>query len=125
MNRVTKVIRPVLLCSLVALSGCFSLSRNAPPQQYYVLGSGAGAAAALDAGTEPNGVPVGIRATRLADYLATPFIVVRRGTSRIEFSEFDRWGEDLARAVNRSLAGHMAARDPSRQVEVAPWPMGS
>jgi hypothetical protein len=36
----TRMIRLLLLSSLLALAGCFSLSREAPAQKYYVLGAG-------------------------------------------------------------------------------------
>lgn len=120
----THTMRPILmLAALLALPGCFSLSRGAPPQQYYVLRGPSQSAL-------PVGVPVaaadaiaiGMRPPRLAEYLATPFIVVRLAPNRVTFSEFDRWGEDLARAIHVSVAGHIEARAPDRQVEIAPWP---
>ncbi|MDT8341095.1 MAG: PqiC family protein [Longimicrobiales bacterium] len=122
-----------LACILLALPGCFSLSRGAPAQKHYVLGTGthvvpAGNEAPAETGAagSPSAIPrIGLRAPKLADYLATPSIVVRRGVHRIGFSEFDRWGEDLARGVSRSLAGHMTARLPAHRVEPAPWPPGA
>lgn len=65
-----------------------------------------------------------MRTSRLADYLATPFIAVRRGANRIEFADFDRWGEDLARGIGHTTARYIAARAPSTRVESAPWAVG-
>jgi uncharacterized lipoprotein YmbA len=119
----TMATRPILLTVLFALSGCFSLSRGAPPQQYYVLGGSRQSDGARPA-VAPVGdsVVIGLRPPLLAEYLATPFIVVRTGPNRVDFSEFDRWGEDLARAIHLSVASHMEAGAPGRRVEIAPWP---
>jgi uncharacterized lipoprotein YmbA len=70
-------------------------------------------------------VAVGLRLPRLADYLASPFVVLRRGTHRIEFSDLDRWGEDLAEGINRRLAGQMALLAPNSRFDRAPWPVGA
>jgi len=118
----------LLLFTLLPLTGCFGLGRQAPPQQHYVLGVGGPpehATLPADRPVEdPRGRFIGLRAPRLADYLATPFIVVRRGTHQVEFSEFHRWGEDLGRAINRIVAGKLAALASPHRVEAAPWPAG-
>ncbi len=114
------MIRPILLFSLLALSGCFGLSRGAPPQRYYVLGAG-GAPGGTVPEVEADGPLIGLRPPRLAEYLASPFIVVREGTHRVGFSEFDRWGEDLDGAIQSAVARHLAARPPYRRVAIAPW----
>lgn len=124
-----RAIRLVFLATLLSLTGCFSLSRHTPPQRHYVLGVGeaperaAAPADRLAAG--PDGHVVGLRPPRLADYLASPFIVVRRGAHEVEFSEYHRWGEDLGRAINRTVAGRVAARASPHRIEVAPWPAGT
>jgi uncharacterized protein len=126
MNR---TIRLVLLATLLSLAGCFSLSRQAPPQQHYVLGAGGPPEHATPPADRPvedsSGHVIGLRPPRLADYLATPFIVVRRGEHQVEFSEFHRWGEDLGRAINRTVAGRLAAPASPHRIEVAPWPAGT
>lgn len=111
----------LVLCSAVlALSGCFSLSREAPAPRHYVLGSTLEAAAVGGTGAATSAV-IGLRTPRLSDYLASPFVVVRQGTSEIGFSRFDLWGEGLAPGLARSLAGHMRALDPELRIESAPW----
>ena len=120
MHPATKTIRSVLLCALLASSGCFSLSREATSARHFVLG-GSGQTGGAAPTEESAGAFVGLRTPRIAEYLATPFIVVRHGPHRIAFSEFNRWGEDLARGINRAVAGHMAARAPFPRVETAPW----
>lgn len=125
MNAATTAVRPILLLLLLALSGCFSLSRSARVQQHYVLGAGRQTeGAALEDRSGGEAAVVGLRPPRLADYLASPFMVVRQGPHRVEFSEVDRWGEDLARGVSRTLALRMAARLPAHRVVSAPWPSG-
>jgi len=117
------VIRLFLLSSLLALAGCFSLSRDSPVQKYYVLGAEWEVASVEEAPAIADAA-IGLRSPRIAEYLATPFIVVRSGHHRIGFSQFDRWGEALAPGVNRSLAGHMRSRAPHLRVVVTPWPAG-
>ena len=62
-----------------------------------------------------------MRRLKLASYLASPFMVVRRGPNQVTFSEFRRWGEPLGAGINRVVAGMLAARG-FRDVAVAPWP---
>lgn len=124
MRTAPNVLSPIVVSALLGLSGCFSLSRNAPPVQHYVLGeSRATEMTVLPAGP-PSATIIGVRTSRLADYLATPYIVVRRGANRIEFADFDRWGEDLARGIGHTTASYIAARAPSMRVESAPWAVG-
>ncbi len=123
-----RTTRLLLLAALASTAGCFSLSRNAPPQRHYVLGSdrspqtgAATAPAVADSGAQV----IGLRRPRVADYLATPFIVVRRGAHQIELSEFHRWAEDLDQAINRSVSGFLAELAPTHRVVTAPWPGGT
>jgi hypothetical protein len=109
--------------ALISLAGCFSLGRNPPIDRQYVLGG----AVRPEAATSPSKLAdksVGIRRLQLAPYLASPFILVRRGAHRITFSEFHRWGEDLEAGISRAVAGYLAGRAPFRKVAVAPWPLG-
>jgi hypothetical protein len=124
MQTPTKVTRSIVLCMLLALPGCFSLSRGTPTYQHYVLGGDRLAEVGMSVGDSAD-IAIGLRSPRLADYLATPFVIVRQGTHRIGFSEFDRWGEDLVRGISRVLAGHLAGRAPFPRVELAPWPAGA
>lgn len=119
----SSVLRLFLFSSLLALTGCFSLSRDSPAQSYYVLGAGADTASAVEAPALSEAV-VGLRSPRISEYLTARFIVVRSGRHQIGFSQFDRWGESLAPGVNRAVAGHMRARAPQLRVEVVPWPEG-
>ena len=118
-----RTIRRILPSLLISLAGCFSLSRNPPPVQHYVLG-GAGPADVRTASRDTTDIAVGVRRLQLASFLETPFIVVRRGAQRITFSEFHRWGEDLGGGINRAVAEYLAPRAPFARLDVAPWPLG-
>lgn len=116
-----KGIRLIFLCTLFALTGCFSLGRDEPPQQHYVLG-GSQLPETEASADRLAGLAIGLRQPQLAEYLETPLIVVRQGPHQIRFSEFHRWGEELAGGVNRAVAAHLAARHPLDGIDVVPWP---
>jgi uncharacterized protein len=107
------------VAGLAAIAGC-SLSRSEPPQRHYVLG---GELLRESAPQAPAlaGLAIGVRRLRLAAYLDPRFLAVREGANRISYAEFHRWGEPLAVGINRSVAGHLAARGDFRAVDVAPW----
>ena len=127
MHSMTIATRSMFSLALIALAGCFGLNRGDPSQSHFVLGLGLEPVDAEGAGPtgEVPGIAVGLRPLRLAEYLQSPLIVVRRGAHRIEFSEFQRWGETLDQGINRTVAGYMAGREPFRSVEYAPWPIRS
>lgn len=115
--RTTKLLSSLVL---LALAGCFKLSRTSPPLQQYVL-SGARTPIAAAAAGNTAGLTIGIRRIDLAPYLATPAIVVRRGTHQIETSQFHRWGEDLGEGINHTVAAHLTNVPPVKAVDIAPW----
>jgi uncharacterized lipoprotein YmbA len=123
MRRNSGTIRRILPLVLISVMGCFSLSRNAPAPQHFVLGGSAPHDETVS--RDPDRIAVGVRRLRLAPYLATPFVVVRRGANRITFSEFQRWGEDPGVGINRAVAGYLAARAPFADLDMAPWPLGT
>lgn len=120
MRHAMRVISPF---ALLALAGCFSLGRDTPALQQYVLG-GAPPAAGAAAGNLA-GLTIGVRRLDLAPYLAVPAIVVRRGAHQIVVSEYHRWAEDPGEGINRAVAGYLAAGAPLRAVEFAPWSVRS
>jgi uncharacterized lipoprotein YmbA len=114
----------VIVPAMLATSACFSLSRDTPPLEQYVLGSTpTSAAGALS--PDPAGVTIGLRRLDLTPYLASPSIIVRRGAHQMIISEYHRWGEDPVAGINRAFAAHLAATIPVRAVDVAPWPVRS
>ncbi|MGD2071737.1 MAG: PqiC family protein [Gemmatimonadota bacterium] len=112
-------MRLLLASILLGPWGC-SLSRHAPPQQHYVLGESPRPDLPAPV-ADPGGPVIGLRPPRLAAYLDNPYIVVRRASNRVGFSEFHRWGEDLARGISRAVAGHLAPRASSWRIQIAPW----
>jgi uncharacterized lipoprotein YmbA len=106
--------------SLLALAGCFTLSRNSPAVQQYVL-SGSRTPIAAAAPADTVGFTIGIRRADLAPYLAIPAVVVRRGTHQIFTSPFHRWGEDLGEGINYTVAAHLSNAPPVKAANVAPW----
>ena len=117
----TRVLRPISLCALLGLAGCFSLSKGAPPQQQYVLGGGSQQESG--APRNPEGPTIGVRRLQLAPYLESNLIVVRRGPQEIRFSEFHRWAEPPEGGINRAVAAYLLAGPNFRVVDVAPWPV--
>lgn len=109
---------------LAVLPGCFSLGRTSPTLEQYVIG-GARPADTVAPIAGLDGLAVGVRRLDLADYLASPAIVVRRGSHEVLTSDFHRWGEDPADGINRAVARHLAAAAPFRTVDVAPWAVRS
>jgi uncharacterized lipoprotein YmbA len=116
----TLAARLLLTATLAGTAGCFSLSRDTPAIQRYVL---SGATPLAAAPHDPAGMTLGLRRPGLAGYLATPSIIVRRGEHGIGTSEYHRWGEDLALSISRAVASHLTASAPVAAVSVAPWPV--
>ena len=115
--------RLVLVLALVALTGCFSLSRDEPVQQHYVLGGDR----TPERRATPDslaGLSIALRRLDLADYLNNPLIVVRQGPQQIKFSESQRWGENPVEGITRTVASYLLSRAPLGAVDTAPWPRG-
>lgn len=113
-------IRLFLFLVLAGLTGCFSLGRDEPTQQHFVLG-GRPMPDTVMPSQQLTGLRIGIRQLQLAEYLESRLIVVRQGQHQIRFSEFNRWGGTLSSGVNRALAGYLKALAPVETVDVAPW----
>jgi uncharacterized lipoprotein YmbA len=115
----------VVAVALVALSvsGCVRLLEPRTSDATYYLLSPPQDEVSLPSDT--TGLAVGLRAPRMASYLAATRLVTRRGPHQIRFSEFHRWAEDLDQGISRTLAQTLAAQDSIRSVEVVPWPKGT
>lgn len=106
--------------ALAGLTGCFSLGREEPAQQHFVLG-GRAMPDTVTPSQALQGLQIGIRQLQVAEYLESPLIVIREGQHRIRFSEFHRWGGTLSSGVSRAVAGYLKALAPFESVDVAPW----
>ncbi|HSJ10340.1 MAG TPA: PqiC family protein [Longimicrobiales bacterium] len=124
MRNTTRAARLMAMPAILMMAGCFSLGRDTPPLQQFVLGA---TPVANEGALSPDatGLTLGLRRLDLAAYLAMPSIVTRRGAHQVMVSEFHRWGEDPVEGINRALAGYLAATQPVRAVDVAPWPVRS
>jgi uncharacterized lipoprotein YmbA len=110
---------------LLALSvaGCVRLLEpRASDATYYLLDRAQQTGASTP---DTARLTVGLRKPRLASYLDPTRIVTRRGSHQINFAEFHRWGEDLDRGINRTVAQNLETRSGIRSVEAVPWPEGS
>jgi uncharacterized lipoprotein YmbA len=121
MRPTARLLRSFAASFLFSLSGCFTLARPTPPLEEYVLGGSPKPGVASPA-REPGGATIGLRRLDLAPYLATPAIVVRRG-SRIITSEFRRWGEEPSAGIMRAVVASLGAAPRILSVDVAPWPV--
>lgn len=119
-----KTARQIPILALVVLTGCFSLGRDETAQIHYVLG-GSGPAVTPAPDSTVNDLTIALRRLQIAEYLQTPFIVVRRGQHMITFSESNRWGERLREGITRTMAANLAVRAPLRGVDTVPWPTGA
>lgn len=106
-----------LFCCLLLIAGCGSLFPETQPVRLYTLGD----EMATD-GDVGQGLAIGIREPRMAEYLDTRFIVVRRGDHRIELSDVHRWAGRLGRSIPRALASYLSAAPAIGRVDVVPFP---
>jgi uncharacterized protein len=113
--------RLAVLGMVMVLAACVRLLEPRQSNvQYYVLGS-ADALETQNATDESDGPSVGLRRVHIADYLDAAALVTRRGEHTIRFAEFHRWGEDLARAINRTVAARLLAMGGVGTVDVVPF----
>lgn len=112
--------RVLLLAALVGLAGCFSLGRDEPVRQHFVLG-GRDIPDAVASDARLAGIRIGIRQLKMAEYLDRPLMVVRLGSNEIYYSEFNRWGGSLSSGVKRAVVGYMTTIAPFGGVDIAPW----
>ena len=113
--------RLAVLGMVLLVAGCVRLLEPRQSNiQYYVLGS-AGILEMENPPRDTTGLALGLRRVRMADYLDAPALVTRRGPHTIRFAEFHRWGEDLAQAINRTLAARLLTMDGVGTVDVVPF----
>ena len=73
----------------------------------------------------PNATPVatvGVEKVGVPDWLDRPQVTGRTASGEVVTDEFSRWGEPLARGVQRVVAENLAALLPDRRVLGAPFP---
>jgi len=101
----------------LVLAGC--VLKRSKDAQMFVLEPlavrGATAAAAA-----PEAV-VGILPVEVPGWVDRPQVTTRLAGSQIVADEFARWGEPIAKGVQRVVAENIAALLPGRRVVTAPW----
>jgi hypothetical protein len=107
----------VLFSAAALLGGCLGRSRSA---RTYVLDPVAVRPAPALAPL-PVAV-VGVEAVDVPDWLARPQVTGRAASGEVVSDEFSRWGEPLARGVQRVVAENLASLLPDRRVLAAPFP---
>jgi hypothetical protein len=112
--------RAVLASTLAAavLAGCV-LGRSKAARTY-VLDPLAAREAVAPAGTPA--ATVGVERVAVPDWLDRPQVTGRGASGAIVADESARWGEPLARGVQRVVAENLAALLPDRRVLSAPFP---
>jgi len=95
-----------VLLSAALLAGCSILPKpQTDPTRHYVLTGPAlpEVAAAMPTGT----LRVGLQTVRIAPYLDSKSMIVRRGENEIDYRDFARWAEPLATGVGRMLGAQL------------------
>jgi uncharacterized lipoprotein YmbA len=117
MNRITLLV--VLLSLLV--TGCIGTPTR--PSTFYVLSPDV---ATPVAGRVSPAAPlsIGLGPVQLPDLFDRPQIVTRPDPNRIDLAEYDRWGGDLTKDLNRVLAQNLMGRLNTDAVLLYPWPSG-
>lgn len=113
-----------ILFVFAILPGCVNLKPVESTTRFYVLGAREHTDAPSLA-NKSSGISVGLRRLRLAAYLDTPYIVLRHGANEVSFSENHRWGEDLEKAISRTVESHLATHEAIQRVDAAPWPVNT
>ncbi len=64
---------------------------------------------------------IGVGPVRLPDFLNKPQIMTRKGSGRINYSEFHRWGGYLDKDFLRVMSENLSALLSTDQVKTYPW----
>jgi uncharacterized lipoprotein YmbA len=104
------------LGGLVLLGGCLSRSKVS---ELYVLEPMAAPEPAA-AGQQPEAV-VGVGKVTVPGWIDRPQVAGRSATGQIVVNEFARWGEPVAKGVQRVVAENLAALLPTRRIVTAPY----
>jgi uncharacterized lipoprotein YmbA len=109
--------RAVAVCLAVLAAGC--MLRTSQPARLFVLDA---VATTSEPGAGAPGPVLGVLRVSVPDWLGRPEITARAANGRIAPDEIARWGEPLARGIQRVVAENLARLLPDRQVARAPFP---
>ena len=105
------------LAAAVLVSGCLKRTKIS---ETYVLD--AVAAREVPAPSEKPEAVVGVLRVGVPGWIDRPQLSARGATGQIVTNEFARWGEPVAKGMQRVVAENLAALLPTRRIVVAPWP---
>jgi uncharacterized lipoprotein YmbA len=107
------------LAVTVSLTGCFGFLKPAKPTaRHFVLSS---LPAAEPAAAPGAAVAVGVGPIKLAAYLFSTSLAVRKGTNEIDYLPANFWAERLDAGLQRVLAANLATLLPTDQIRLSAW----
>jgi len=121
MKEIRYFFRVVLgsICLAVILNGCVSVP-NSPVSRFYMLQSEEGNKTAKKIDSV-SGTLIGIGPVQIPEYLDRPQIVTKNQDNTLNFAEFDRWGESIGLAVERTIREDLSQILPQTQLTIYPW----
>jgi uncharacterized lipoprotein YmbA len=120
-SSVATALLPVVVAALggLVLAGC--MLKRSKDAHIFVLEPLATRGAGEPAVAAPPEAVVGILPVEVPGWVDRPQVTARVAGSQIVADEFARWGEPIARGVQRVVAENLAALLPGRRVVTAPW----
>ncbi len=109
-------ITAIFMLSLLFICGCASKSPN-----YYVLHSLQSDAPGVEMARAENDLTIGVGPIKIPAYLDRPQMATRSTPDSLQFAEFDKWAEPLAKNLTRVLAENLAILLSTDRVGVFPW----
>jgi len=100
------------------LAGC--VLKRSKDSQVFVLEPLAARGATAAAAAAPVAV-VGVLPVEVPGWIDRPQVTSRVAGSQVTTDEFSRWGEPVARGIQRVVAENLAALLPGRRIVKAPW----
>jgi len=101
------------------LAGCV-LKRSKDAQVFVLEPLAAGGTTAAPLAATPEAV-VGVLSVEVPGWIDRPQVTSRVAGSQVATDEFSRWGEPIAKGVQRVVAENLAALLPGRRIVAAPW----
>ena len=121
--RLLRLSLPARLLFALALSagltGCLSFLKPAKATaRHFVLST---LPTAESAAVSSSAVAVGVGPVKLAAYLSSTSLAVRRGTNEIDYLPTTFWAERLDTGLQRVLAANLAILLPTDQIRLSAW----
>ena len=111
----------VLLCCVLAFSGCLGSPAKTPAARYYVLNSTYGAENKAQPVTVLEDTTVGVGPIKLSRVLDRPQIVMRTGENEIRVADLERWAGPLDENVANVMIDNLSVLLPGAEFIKFPW----